>query len=93
VTFRLATAPRFTTQPNEDFAAVGADTAVLLDGSGIPEEFDKGCVHGVAWFTRRVGAMIMAEATDPDNARLSPHHDQRRRHRRGVGRCLRPPAP
>lgn len=62
--FYLATSPGYPDRANEDFAAASAHTAVLLDGSGIPEEFDKGCHHGVAWFARTVGALILAEATD-----------------------------
>jgi len=47
--------------PNEDFAAVSPDAAVLLDGAGLPPEADTGCSHGVAWFARRLGAAILAE--------------------------------
>jgi hypothetical protein len=61
--FHLATYPGRAEKANEDFAAATAEAAVLLDGAGIPEEFDKGCRHGVAWFTRTVGALVLAEAT------------------------------
>lgn len=63
--FRLATDPAHTDRVNEDFAAVGADVAVLLDGAGTPAGFESGCVHGVAWYTRRLGGLLLAEAT-PD---------------------------
>lgn len=64
--FYLDTSPGRSERANEDFAAASGHAAVLLDGAGIPEEFDQGCRHGVAWFTRTVGALILAEAADTD---------------------------
>lgn len=60
----LATASASADRPNEDFAAADADTAVLLDGAGTPAGSDSGCSHGVAWFTRRLGAQFLIEAGD-----------------------------
>ncbi|MBE2998209.1 hypothetical protein IDM40_05745 [Nocardiopsis sp. HNM0947] len=56
--FRIATRPGNSDRDNEDFAAATDRTAVLLDGvSGRPGD---GCVHGVAWYTRRLGALLLA---------------------------------
>lgn len=57
--------------PNEDFAAVTADTAVLLDGAGIPEGSQSGCVHGVAWYARTLGCRLLAGAA-PEAAKPLP---------------------
>jgi hypothetical protein len=47
--------------PNEDFAAVGPGTAVLLDGATtVPRNADIGCVHGVAWYARNLGTALLA---------------------------------
>ena len=56
--FRIATRPGSSDRVNEDFAAAPDRTAVLLDGAtGRPGD---GCVHGVAWYTRRLGALLAA---------------------------------
>jgi hypothetical protein len=61
----LATAPARPDRDNEDFASVTADTMILLDGAGTPSGSESGCIHGVAWFTRQLGAQLIAEsATD-----------------------------
>lgn len=60
----LATAPASADRPNEDFAAADADTVVLLDGAGTPAGSDSGCIHGVSWFTRRLGAQLLIESGD-----------------------------
>ncbi|WP_017614262.1 hypothetical protein [Nocardiopsis salina] len=58
--FRIATRPGSSDRENEDFAAATDRTAVLLDGvSGRP---GNGCVHGVAWYTRRLGGLLLAAA-------------------------------
>lgn len=57
---------------NEDFAAVTTDTAVLLDGAGIPPGSQSGCVHGVAWYARMLGSRLLAEAA-PDAGKPLPH--------------------
>ena len=58
--FLLATEPGHPDRDNEDFAAVTPDGAVLLDGVSAPHGVDTGCTHGVAWFTRRLGGLLVA---------------------------------
>ncbi|WP_017587919.1 protein phosphatase 2C domain-containing protein [Nocardiopsis ganjiahuensis] len=60
--FLVATAPGRPDHPNEDFAAVTATAAVLLDGVSAPVHPDNGCSHGVSWHTRRLGALLLAGA-------------------------------
>ncbi len=47
-------------QENEDFAGATAGAAVLLDGAGMSGVDDGGCRHGVAWYTRHLGGMLLA---------------------------------
>lgn len=49
---------------NEDWAGVTCDTVVVLDGQ--TARTGTGCVHGVAWFTRRLGSTLLWLASDPD---------------------------
>jgi hypothetical protein len=56
----LATEPGTPDWPNEDFAAVAPDVAVLLDGAGSPHGPAGGCVHGVAWYARTLGGLLTA---------------------------------
>jgi hypothetical protein len=50
--------------PNEDFAAAAPGAAVLLDGATqFPRDADSGCVHGVAWYARTLGAELLAQIT------------------------------
>ncbi|OLT24464.1 hypothetical protein BJF83_24120 [Nocardiopsis sp. CNR-923] len=58
--FRLATEPAYPGRDNEDFAAVVSSGAVLLDGASAPRGWDTGCSHGVAWYTRRLGGLLLA---------------------------------
>lgn len=44
---------------NEDFVGAVTDAVVLLDGAGIPGA-DHLCRHGVEWYTRRLGAALLA---------------------------------
>lgn len=46
--------------PNEDWVAVAPDLAVMLDGA--TSRTDTGCRHGAAWYTRKLGAAIIAHA-------------------------------
>lgn len=55
---------------NEDFAAATAQTAVLLDGVGLSGVDDGGCLHGVAWYVRRLGGELLARLTDRPDADL-----------------------
>jgi hypothetical protein len=61
----LATDPGAPGWPNEDFAAVAAGTAVLLDGctTRSPREQDTGCAHGVPWFARTLGTTFLSLLT------------------------------
>lgn len=58
--FRVATTPGDPARPNEDFAGVLGNCAVLLDGSGAPGDLPTGCIHGVPWFVRQLGARCLA---------------------------------
>lgn len=60
--FHVATEPGDPGRPNEDFAAATATSAVLLDGASAPRDVETGCSHGVAWYTRRLGALLLAGA-------------------------------
>lgn len=62
----LATDPAKPDQPNEDFAAASTDAVVLLDGAGTPPGAGSGCVHGVAWYARTLGAAYLARITESD---------------------------
>ncbi|MEU7367306.1 hypothetical protein AB0B92_17435 [Streptomyces hygroscopicus] len=60
----LATAPGDHAYPNEDYVSValpasgGGGALVVLDGV-TPPEGDDGCVHGVSWFTARLGGSLL----------------------------------
>ncbi|RNL71552.1 integrase [Streptomyces sp. I6] len=56
--FTLATSPSTPGGENEDFAAAAPDAAVLLDGAGVGGG-KTGCVHGVAWFSGMLGALLL----------------------------------
>lgn len=59
----LATAPGVTERPNEDWTSVvlpasgEGGSLILLDGV-TPPAGDVGCVHGVPWFTARLGGAL-----------------------------------
>ncbi|WP_171168755.1 hypothetical protein [Streptomyces sp. I05A-00742] len=61
----LATRPGDPARPNEDFVsavlpASGQGGALaLLDGVTPPPDGDDGCVHGVPWFTARMGGALL----------------------------------
>jgi len=61
VLWRVATMPGDPARPNEDFAGVLGNCAILLDGSGAPGDLPTGCVHGVPWFVRQLGARCLAQ--------------------------------
>jgi hypothetical protein len=61
----LASAPGTAGAANEDFAAATATAAVLLDGATTPPGYETGCSHGVAWFARTLGALLLAASSDP----------------------------
>ena len=66
--FQVATVPGDQARPNEDFAGVLGDCAVLLDGSGAPGGLPTGCVHGVPWFVRQIGSRCLAAMAAGDPA-------------------------
>jgi hypothetical protein len=68
---RMATAPAWPDADNEDFAAIAPSAAVLLDGAGIPAGIESGCVHGVAWFARRLGTALLARLCEPSGGPLA----------------------
>lgn len=49
---------------NEDFVAATSDAIVLLDGTGPPPE-GSGCSHGVPWYVRSLGAVLVSELSQP----------------------------
>ncbi|MGW8955231.1 hypothetical protein [Streptomyces sp. NPDC055709] len=62
--FELATVPGAPERPNEDWASVTLPASgqggslVVLDGV-TPPQGDDGCVHGVPWFTARLGGALI----------------------------------
>jgi hypothetical protein len=62
--FNGATAAGDPTVPNEDWIAATSDLLVLLDGATARTE--TGCSHGAAWYTRKLGANILAGAASKD---------------------------
>ncbi|MEU1817482.1 protein phosphatase 2C domain-containing protein [Streptomyces roseifaciens] len=61
----LATRPGDIRHPNEDFVSVALPASgkggalVLLDGVTPPPSGETGCVHGVPWFTARLGGALL----------------------------------
>jgi Protein phosphatase 2C len=48
---------------NEDFIAATAGVVVVVDGASVPPGLATGCVHGTAWFARRLGTQLLALLT------------------------------
>jgi hypothetical protein len=67
----LATAAVRPDLENEDFAAVTPAAAVLLDGAGTPAGLDSGCVHGVAWYARTLGTILLARISAASSGGLA----------------------
>jgi Protein phosphatase 2C len=64
VLIQMASDPGTPGWPNEDYACVGPEAAVLLDGcTTFPPGSDTGCVHGVAWYARTLGTELLAAIT------------------------------
>ena len=62
-----ATVPGVVGRVNEDVVAAAADVVVLIDGAGLPEGEEQGCLHGVAWYARRLATAFLHAAVDgPD---------------------------
>jgi hypothetical protein len=66
--FRLATMAGDPARPNEDYAGALGDSAILIDGSGAPGDLPTGCIHGVPWFTRQLGARCLAVMAAGDDS-------------------------
>ncbi|HEY5988768.1 MAG TPA: integrase, partial [Streptosporangiaceae bacterium] len=66
----FASIPAKPDQPNDDFVAATPDAVVLLDGAGTPIGSESGCIHGVAWFTRRLGTALLSSMTRDDGSDL-----------------------
>ena len=59
----MATEPASPDQENEDFVAAIPNAVILLDGAGLSGT-DSGCIHSVAWYTRQLGAALVARLAD-----------------------------
>jgi Protein phosphatase 2C len=57
----FATEPGSSSRANEDFIAATPSAVVLLDGAGVPEGLDTGCLHGVRWFVVELGTRLLAQ--------------------------------
>lgn len=55
---------------NEDFAGAVPGAAVLLDGAGIPGT-ESLCLHGVAWYTHRLGGALLGRLSRDDGGDLA----------------------
>jgi hypothetical protein len=53
---------------NEDFIAATAGVVTVLDGATVPPRLATGCVHGTAWFTNRLGSLLLELAADRERA-------------------------
>jgi hypothetical protein len=48
---------------NEDFIAATTSVVVVVDGASVPSGLATGCVHGTAWFARRLGVQLLGLLT------------------------------
>ena len=55
---------------NEDHVFQYGDLVGVLDGATVPEGFDTGCVHGPAWYVRRLAARAAVAAAERPAAAL-----------------------
>ncbi|WP_410809301.1 hypothetical protein [Micromonospora sp. 067-2] len=65
----MATSAGRANRPNEDFAGAVPGAAVLLDGAGIPGS-ESVCSHGVAWYTHRLGGVLLGRLSRDDGRDL-----------------------
>lgn len=63
---QLASIPATPDRENEDFAAVTSNAAVVIDGAGTPPGSDSGCIHGVAWYSRMLGASFTHQVANTE---------------------------
>nr|WTA64739.1 hypothetical protein OHB51_19630 [Micromonospora sp. NBC_00855] len=66
----LATSAARAQRPNEDFVGAVPGSVVLLDGAGIPGA-ESLCLHGVAWYTHRLGGMLLGHLSRGDGRNLA----------------------
>ena len=66
----MATSAGHPGRANEDFVGAVPGAAVLLDGAGIPGT-ESICRHGVAWYTRRLGGLLLARLAGDDGRDLT----------------------
>jgi hypothetical protein len=59
-----ATEPGSPDRPNEDFVAAAPGVVVVLDGCSLPLGTDLGCLHGTAWYARRLGTRLLTRLLD-----------------------------
>jgi hypothetical protein len=65
----LASRPSPDASSNEDFIAATTSVVVVVDGASVPPGLATGCVHGTAWFARRLGLEVLAVlATEADHS-------------------------
>lgn len=67
---RIATSAAPPGRPNEDFAGAVPGAVVLLDGAGIPGT-ESICRHGVAWYTHRLGGVLLGQLSRADGRSLT----------------------
>ncbi|SCE96571.1 Protein phosphatase 2C [Micromonospora matsumotoense] len=65
-----ATSPAKPDQPNEDFTGAVPNAVVLLDGAGLAGTTST-CLHGVAWYTRRLGGALLGQLAADDGQDLT----------------------
>jgi hypothetical protein len=68
---RLASEPAPGHTENEDHAFQAGPLVAVLDGVTAPPGFDTGCVHGPAWYTRRLTARLTGVAAESPNDSLA----------------------
>ncbi|MEQ4302623.1 hypothetical protein ABNF97_14690 [Plantactinospora sp. B6F1] len=68
---RSASAPAPGRPENEDHVFRYGNLVGVLDGATVPEGFDTGCVHGPAWYVRRLAARLGLAAADRPAAALT----------------------
>lgn len=66
----LATSAGGAGRPNEDFVGAVPGAVVLLDGAGIPGA-ERLCAHGVAWYTHRLGGVLLGGLSRNDGRDLA----------------------
>lgn len=54
---------------NQDWAIATPTAVIVLDGVSSPDDMDTGCVHGVRWYVRQLGATILHELTSAASLR------------------------